>query len=402
MSNLLNSAHNRQILRRRILMNKKLIVPILALLISALACNLPGGAPAATPTSEAGPDAAFTMAAQTVEAELTQIALAQPTATTPAPPELPSSTPEPTQTLTPVSSPTITPIPCNLASFVADVTIPDGSNLVTGSSFTKTWRLKNTGSCTWNSSYALVFDRGEKMSGPDAQPLSGNVAPGQTVDISANLTAPGTPGNYRGHWRLRDGSGVLFGLSTGSFWVDIKAVAPSPTPTATTGVVLPPPVAAVSLSPMAGESGTVYEPAAGQGIPATILAGDTGGNHLARGYMSFDISALAGKTIVEASLNLSSCSALRNPFANLGGIWVGEVQYALPLSQSAYNIGGTGIQLLNAIPGSPLNMTARVQTRANESANRFQIRLHPAGPSNGDNLADYMTCTPVLNITYNP
>jgi hypothetical protein len=380
-------------------MKKKLILPVIALLISALACNLPGSTPAAGTETEPGPDAAFTIAAQTVEAELTLVALAQPT--TPAPPDAPTSTPEPTQTLAPLVSPTLTSIPCNMASFVSDVTIPDGTNIVTGTTFTKTWRLRNTGSCTWNTSYSLVFDRGEKMSGPDVQPLAGSVAPGQTADISVSLTAPGTAGEYRGYWRLRDGSGVLFGLSTGSFWVDIKAVPPSPT--ATIGVVLPPAVAAVNLSPMAGESGTVYEPAAGQGIPATILAGDTGSNHIARGYMSFDISALSGKNIVEAKLNLSGCSVARDPFANLSGIWVGEVQYTTPLSQAAYGISGTGIQLLNSVPGSALDVTSRVQTRVNESRSRFQIRLHPAGSSNGDNLADYMTCgAPVLSITYNP
>jgi hypothetical protein len=375
-------------------MKKKLILPVIALLIGALACNLPGGA--ATPEPD-GPDAAFTIAAQTVEAELTLVALAQPT--TPAPPDEPTNTPEPTQTLTPLVSSTPTPIPCNMASFVSDVTIPDGTSIMTGATFTKTWRLRNTGSCTWNTSYSLVFDRGEKMSGPDAQPLAGSVAPGQTADISVSLTAPNTPGDYRGHWRLRDGSGVLFGLSTGSFWVDIKAVAP----TATTEVVLPPAVAAVNLSPMAGESGTVYEPDAGAGIANTILAGDTGANHLARGFMSFNISSLAGKTIVEASLNLSGCNTVRSPFANLSGIWVGEVQYTTPLSQAAYSVGGSGIQLLNAVPGSPIDVTSRVQTRVNESRSRFQIRLHPAGSSNGDNLADYMTCgAPVLSITYNP
>jgi hypothetical protein len=374
-------------------MTKRLYLSALVLLISALACNLPGGA--ATPDLDAGPDAAFTIAAQTVEAELTRAALAQPT--TPVPEETATASPEPTATPTPVLSPTPTPIPCNMASFVQDVTIPDGTSIVTGAAFTKTWRLRNTGSCTWNSSYALVFDRGDKMSGPDAQPLLGNVAPGGTVDISVSLTAPASAGNYRGYWRLRDGSGVLFGLSTGSFWVDIKAVAPTATPT------LPPANVNLTLSPVSGENGTVYEPAAGQGIPSSILAGDTGSNHLARGYMSFDISALSGKTIVSASLNLSSCSVTRSPFANLAGIWVGDVQYSLPLSQSAYNVSGTGIQLLNAIPASPVDVTARVQVRVNESRSRFQIRLHPAGPSNGDGLADYISCgAPVLSITYQP
>ena len=383
-------------------MSKRLYLSLLALLLGAFACNLPGGAPQ---TPIAGPDAAFTMAAQTVEAELTRVALAQPTTPIPVSTEtlMPSPLPTETASLTPAISPTFTPIPCNMASFVQDVSIPDGTSIVTGGAFTKTWRLKNTGSCTWTSSYALVFDRGDKMSGPDAQPLLGTVAPGGTVDISVALTAPASAGNYRGYWRLRDGSGVLFGLSTGSFWVDIKAVSPTSTATST----LPPAVAALALVPVTGENGTVYEPAAAQGIPTgTILAGDTASNHIARGYMSFDISALSGKTIVNATLNLSSCSTVNNPFANLAGIWVGEVQYSLPLSQSAYSLAGTGIQLLNAVPASAIDVTSRVQTRANESQSRFQIRLHPsAGSSNGDGQADYISCgvgNPQLNITYQP
>jgi hypothetical protein len=381
-------------------MKKRFYLSVIALLIGAMACNLPG---AATPTPDSGPDAAFTFAAQTVEAELTRVALAQPT--TPVPAVTETATPQPTATAsrTPALSPTPTPIPCNAVSFVQDVTIPDGASIVTGAAFTKTWRLRNTGSCTWNTSYSLVFDRGDKMSGPDAQPLLGSVAPGATADISVSLTAPASAGNYRGYWRLRDGAGVLFGLSTGSFWVDIKAVAPSPTVTST----LPPAIAALALSPATGENGTVYEPAAAQGIPtATILAGDTGSNYLARGYMSFDISTLSGKTIVSATLTLSSCSTVNNPFANLAGIWVAEVQYSLPLSQSAYSLSSSGIQLLNAFPASPIDVTSRVQTRANESQNRFQIRLHPAaGSSNGDGQADYISCgvgNPQLNITYQP
>ena len=57
------------------------------------------------------------------------------------------------------------------------------------------------------------------MGGPAAQALVGNVNPGQTVDISVNLTAPGTNGNYTGNYKLRDSGGVLF---TNNFYVQIK------------------------------------------------------------------------------------------------------------------------------------------------------------------------------------
>lgn len=384
-------------------MNKKIIISIFALLISALACNLPGGAPVATPTSEAGPDAAFTMAAQTVEAELTQIALAQPT---PAPPELPSSTPEPAATLTPVSSPTITPIPCNLASFVADVTIPDGSNIVTGSSFTKTWRLKNTGSCAWNSSYALVFDRGEKMSGPDSQPLSGNVIPGQTVDISVNLTAPGAVGNYRGHWRLRDGAGVQFGLSTGSFWVDIKAVAPSPTPTATTAVILPPAVVLIEAPLVASESGSARSDGS---VLEPRNVGDVESNVSSQAFLSFDISSIpTGATIVEVKVDFSNYDMLGDPFA-LGCLRIYPQNYGALDSGDFFTGSATGAvsRWCNADQLSTVSaqndIKATIQSVVGSSRAQFRAQFNE-NTTNSNGIADMVRLGNNLKliVTYNP
>ena len=76
--------------------------------------------------------------------------------------------------------------------------------------FTKTWRLKNVGNCSWTPSYAVVFVSGSSMGGPAVQALAGNVNPGQTVDISVNLTAPGADGTYTGNWGLRNAAGVVF------------------------------------------------------------------------------------------------------------------------------------------------------------------------------------------------
>lgn len=118
---------------------------------------------------------------------------------------------------------------CDWAKYVADVTVPDGTNFSAGAAFTKTWRLKNIGSCTWTTGYSLVFSSGEKMGGPDAVPLPTTVAPGQTVDISVNLTAPSAGGSYRGFWMLKNASGATFGIGTtasNSFWVDIKVLKP--------------------------------------------------------------------------------------------------------------------------------------------------------------------------------
>ena len=107
----------------------------------------------------------------------------------------------------------------------SDVTVPDGTKFNPNTAFTKTWRLKNVGTCTWTTSYAAVFDSGSQMSAPAVVSLTQNVPPGGTVDISVPMTAPATNGIYRGDWKLRNASGVIFGLgSTASktFYVTIE------------------------------------------------------------------------------------------------------------------------------------------------------------------------------------
>jgi len=144
----------------------------------------------------------------------------------------PTSTATYTPTLTPSVAPTQTPNPptaqprCDQAAFVADVTVPDGMVFTSGGTVTKTWRLRNTGSCTWTTSYTLVFVSGDKMNGPDAVKLSQSIAPGQNVDLTVKLTAPSTPGTYRGNWELKNESGAIFGLgpSFKPFWVEIKVL----------------------------------------------------------------------------------------------------------------------------------------------------------------------------------
>lgn len=151
---------------------------------------------------------------------------------TPPPTETPTPLP-PTATFTPVPTmtpiiptfpPTATPLPCNSAKFVADVTIPDGSTITSGASFTKIWRLKNTGTCTWTTTYDIVFTGGNTMSGPTVLDMPGIVLPGEEIDISVNLKAPTSSGHYRSDWKLRDPNGVIFGLgrTNASFYADIN------------------------------------------------------------------------------------------------------------------------------------------------------------------------------------
>ena len=195
----------------------RLVSLILFFALVLVACNLPGGT---QEPEEQGAEAVLTAAALTVEANLTQAAIQGP----PTVPVVPTSTTAPPTVTLAVSSPT-TGAPaatatsdCDDADFVTDVTIPDGTVLDPNETFTKTWRLKNSGTCSWTPSYAVVFSNGDSMGGPATQALTGNVNPGQTMDISVNLKAPATPGDYTGYWKLRNAAGVTFA----TFYVTIK------------------------------------------------------------------------------------------------------------------------------------------------------------------------------------
>lgn len=219
---------------------------MLALATMTTGCNLTSSG---TPSSTLN----VTQAYQTVEARLTQ-AIAQTLMVTPSASPSPSATtiltlPSPTQvyaaTMTnpPLVTPTSTAL-CDQASpgSPIDVTIPDDTPMQPGQSFTKTWRLINTGTCTWTSEYALVWFSGEQLGAPLVVPLNGEVAPGQTVDLSVDMIAPETPGKYQSNWKLRNAQGVLFGIgpnAESAFWVRIEVVSvatPSPSSTLPTSL----------------------------------------------------------------------------------------------------------------------------------------------------------------------
>ncbi|MBI4733064.1 MAG: DUF11 domain-containing protein [Chloroflexi bacterium] len=113
---------------------------------------------------------------------------------------------------------------CDAATFIADVTIPDGSTIAPGAAMSKTWRLQNSGTCTWSTSYAIVFYAGSQMGAPSVVYMPTSVAPGATVDITVNMIAPTIPGHYRGYWMLRNAASVIFGVGpygTWPFFIDI-------------------------------------------------------------------------------------------------------------------------------------------------------------------------------------
>jgi hypothetical protein len=193
-------------------------------LISLAACG--GGAPTTDPS------VAFTQIWETVQ--VAQAATALAATDTPSFTATPivtvtqqvSSTPLLTSTLLPgVSS--LTPISslvplgtqaaaCDNSQYLADVTFPDGSEIVSGGEIVKTWQVKNLGPCTWNTKYHIIYGWGGigtnwNTMHPVAFPAT--VLPGENLEITIDLKAPSKTGNYSAAFRLQNDKGYNFGAS---------------------------------------------------------------------------------------------------------------------------------------------------------------------------------------------
>jgi uncharacterized protein YkwD len=180
----------------------------------------------------------------------------QATQTTETPTALPTETAAPHATDTPTQAEipvtgdtqeasTLTPTPTatafvpenatdcvNMASFVTDVSIPDNTTITAGSPFTKTWRVRNTGTCIWWSGYKLTHYSENAMSAPASVPLP-ITNPGETADISVDLVAPSAAGTYRGNFVIENPAGLIMQVDEDSrLWLIINVVG-APTGAAT-------------------------------------------------------------------------------------------------------------------------------------------------------------------------
>jgi Ig-like domain from next to BRCA1 gene len=360
------------------------------LLTALVACNLPGSS-SSTPTAQA-PDAVFTQMAQTVAAELTKVAQeATPTSS------IPTNTLTPVPTNTPLPTVTNTPIPCNMAEFVTDVTVPDNTVMAPSQAFTKTWRLKNIGTCSWNSSYQLFFDHGDAMGVANtfAQPLTtGTVSPGQAVDVSVNLTAPAVTGTYTGYWRFRDSSNIPFGLGgAGSPWlVKIKVVATT----------------TVTLLPVLAESGTVDSAGTVSLASAMMGVGDDISNRASQMFISFNISGIpTTATITEVKLDMRNSTISGDPFAGLSVLNLFKQDYiTLEASDfvAAFPSGGNladwgSATALNTLEASA-ELKALLQSKLGTS--RLQLRFQFVNGTDNDGVLDAVIYLPTGSVFNNP
>jgi hypothetical protein len=237
---------------------KSLRPTLLAMLTAALflaSCTM-GATPAPTVDVNAINTAAVATAMGQLSAQFTQTALAAPSVT-PLPTNTAISLPTFAQATVTGGLPTVsfnstpaTPLPgftalpttgaaagaptaalgdaCNNSVFEGDITIPDGTVIEGGTNFQKVWAIRNTGTCTWDDGYALVYIGGSTNNldpynyqfgrgGNDDDFVSG----GEGINIGINLTAPCAPGTYEGHWRMRSDTGYYFGTVL-SVYIEVK------------------------------------------------------------------------------------------------------------------------------------------------------------------------------------
>lgn len=223
--------------------DRKWLIALAVLMISALALAACRPAAPATPSPEemalqvAGTQAARATQASvsTLVARVTELsvptAIPQPTAT---PMVCPTCPPPPTAAPAaagPTAAPAAQPAAPGAATggqvwasdgkcyfqieYMGDVNVPPDTVMKPSQEFEKIWRVKNTGTCTWDSADVygvdLVLSGGDKMGAHGVADVRGPVAPGDVVEVAVDLVAPAEEGTYTAYWVLTGPNNTRFG-----------------------------------------------------------------------------------------------------------------------------------------------------------------------------------------------
>lgn len=223
---------------------------LLAAALILTACNV-GAAPSPTLDVNAINTAIVGTTVAQFSAQFTQTALAIPPTNTPAPTDTPQSLPTFALPTTNAGTPPtvsfdVTPLPgftqlaspapvgatqalgdsCFNSVFEEDVTIPDGTVVKGGETLSKTWKIRNTGTCTWDEGFKLVHIGGNIPNDnfkSQAYEFQGKdqVAGGEAINLTVGLNAPCAAGKYEAHWRMQNDAGYYFGTIL-SLYIEVK------------------------------------------------------------------------------------------------------------------------------------------------------------------------------------
>lgn len=202
-----------------VLQIEKILTLLTAIALLASACG----------SSQTDQSAMSTAVAQTVQA---QSSLETASASTSSPATL---TPSPLAPLsTPMTIPATLPASgaglCTASASLVGETYPDGTIVQPGETFTKVWHVQNSGTCTWDSNWQLIYYGGNRMDGLTVYNFPQPAQPGQTVEVPVILRAPVENGTYTGEWMLKSPWGQSFGVGQYSVPMSVSIVVGSSTP----------------------------------------------------------------------------------------------------------------------------------------------------------------------------
>lgn len=146
---------------------------------------------------------------ETVQVQLTQDALMNPTATT-----MPTNTPQPSNTpmqaIPTLAAATATPKPVgDKAEFLYAVTYPQNrTTYVPNEEINIAWGLKNAGAITWTQGYRLVYVGGEAFTSRYEIPLGRTVVPGEKAEFNFGAFGSEELGPHTTYWQLVNEGGA--------------------------------------------------------------------------------------------------------------------------------------------------------------------------------------------------
>jgi len=183
------------------------------LLLALTACSLAPASTATPPAAQAmptAPPARGPYRAPTEAASPAPVITRAPTAT---------STRSAQEMASP--QPSATPDCASGLTFLADLTIPDGTSPKPGERLDKRWRVLNAGACNWDERFTLRLIAGPDLGASDPIPLF-PARSGSEAVVRVIFTAPNDPGSYRSAWQAHDPLGQPFG---DPIYIDIVVVA---------------------------------------------------------------------------------------------------------------------------------------------------------------------------------
>ena len=138
----------------------------------------------------------------------------------------------------------------------------------------------------------------------------------------------------------------------------------------------------------------------------SMFAGDSVSDKYCRGFMSFDITGIAGATVTDVTLTLGPEQVWGDP-TFLGSLWIDVVDWgAGPLVMADYNIGYVGIESFNDpdITCTHSKLKAELQKAIDDGKSRFRIRIRfTTQATDSDNQWDgwdYLINEAILKVAF--